>query len=317
MIDRVFTQAEARYIPNGPGSTADMAHPTRTGDLVVFAYPPYQFDAATPGTLIAQVRVLRAARLRARRAGPGRTTSTCGPRSWPAATGSAGAASAVRSIDIAPTIAYLLGVPEPQQSQGRVLLSTAEGRQRVDAADHHRAQRLPRPARPDDDADGRRDHRASAAPASWRRCSTRKRRTCPARTLLLAGGDNVGASPPNSSLLQDTPTIDVENAWGLDATSYGNHEFDYGVDPSAQTQQEQADFPFLATNIVDETTGEAPDWVTPSKVFRVNGVKVGVIGAGLETTPELVAAGNTDGLKFLPAADRIAAESQRLREQRH
>ena len=30
-----------------------MAHPTRTGDLVVFAYPPYQFDAATPGTLVA------------------------------------------------------------------------------------------------------------------------------------------------------------------------------------------------------------------------------------------------------------------------
>ena len=53
VIDRAFTKAEARYIPNGPGSTADMAHPTRTGDLVVFAYPPYQFDAATPGTLVA------------------------------------------------------------------------------------------------------------------------------------------------------------------------------------------------------------------------------------------------------------------------
>ena len=54
MIDRAYTKAEARYIPNGPDSTADMAHPTRTGDLVVFAYPPYQFDAATPGTLVAR-----------------------------------------------------------------------------------------------------------------------------------------------------------------------------------------------------------------------------------------------------------------------
>src|SRR5262245_56233333 len=53
VIDRAFTKAEARYIPNGPGSTADMGHQTRTGDLVVFASPPYQFDAATPGTLIA------------------------------------------------------------------------------------------------------------------------------------------------------------------------------------------------------------------------------------------------------------------------
>ena len=31
--------------------------------------------------------------------------------------------------------------------------------------------------------------------------------------------------------------------------------------------------------------------MTPSEVFTVNGVKVGVIGAGLENTPELVAAG--------------------------
>src|SRR6185295_2267693 len=49
VIDRAFTRAESRYIPNGPGSTADMAHPTRTGDLVVFSFPPYQFDAETPG----------------------------------------------------------------------------------------------------------------------------------------------------------------------------------------------------------------------------------------------------------------------------
>ncbi len=50
----------------------------------------------------------------------------------------------------------------------------------------------------------------------------------PPETRILAGGDNVGASPPNSGLLQDVPAIDVENAWPLDATSYGNHEFDFG-----------------------------------------------------------------------------------------
>ena len=52
----------------------------------------------------------------------------------------------------------------------------------------------------------------------------------PGPGLILAAGDNVGASPPNSLLLEDMPAIDVENAWGLDATSYGNHEFDYGVE---------------------------------------------------------------------------------------
>ena len=76
----------------------------------------------------------------------------------------------------------------------------------------------------------------------------------PGPGLILAGGDNVGASPPNSALLEDMPAIDVENAWGLDATSYGNHEFDYGVARLLE-HQARANFPFLATNIVDAATG--------------------------------------------------------------
>ena len=77
--------------------------------------------------------------------------------------------------------------------------------------------------------------------------------------------------------------------------------------------QERANFPFLATNIVDAVTGQLPPWVTPSVVFTVNGVKVGVIGAELESTPELVSAGATAGLKFLDEGPRIEAESERLR----
>jgi 2',3'-cyclic-nucleotide 2'-phosphodiesterase (5'-nucleotidase family) len=55
--------------------------------------------------------------------------------------------------------------------------------------------------------------------------------------------------------------------------------------------------------------------VTPSKVFTIDGVRVGVIGAALENTPELVSAGATAGLRFLAEAPRIAAESERLRQQ--
>src|SRR4029078_12209807 len=118
VIARTFTKAEARYIPNGPNSTADMAHPTRTGDLVVFAFPPYQFDAATPGTLIARSQffgqhgyvpdvqnLASSTNMRAtfRAGGQGIKRGTV---------------QDVRTIDLAPTIAFLLGTPEPQQSQG-------------------------------------------------------------------------------------------------------------------------------------------------------------------------------------------------------
>lgn len=312
VIDRVFTKAEARFIPNGPGSTTDMAHPTRTGDLVAFAYPPYQFDAATPGTLVAPSHFFGqhgyvpdvqnlAANVNVRA-----TFIAGGP-------GIGHGHVAARTIDLAPTLAFLLGIPEPQHSQGRVLLEALDGGRSykpisIVALNDFHGQLEPTTLRMD-------NQNVSVGGAAFLASMFDEEFAhLPGSGLLLAAGDNVGASPPNSALLQDMPAIDVENAWGLDATSYGNHEFDYGLE-RLLAQQARAHFPFLATNIVDEETGELPDWVTPSIVFTVDGVKVGVIGAELQNTPELVSAGNTTGLRFLPEAPRIAAESERLRRQ--
>ena len=310
VIDRAFTKAESRHIPNGPNSTSDMAHPTRTGDLVVFSYPPYQFDAATPGTLVSpshffgqhgyvpDVQDLAASvNMRA--------TFIAG------GTGVAKGTVSARSIDLAPTLAFMLGIPEPQHSQGRVLLDAVKGGASyqpisiIGLNDFHG--QLDPTTRAYDF--GRNANVGGAAQLAT--MFDEELESLPRGSLILAGGDNVGASPPNSGLLQDMPAIDVENAWRLDATSYGNHEFDYGVARLLE-QQARANFPFLATNIVETSTGVAPTWVTPSVVFNVNGTEVGVIGAGLTSTPELVSAGATAGLTFLPEAPRIAAESKRL-----
>jgi 2',3'-cyclic-nucleotide 2'-phosphodiesterase (5'-nucleotidase family) len=312
VIDRIFTQAEARYVPNGPNTTTDMAHPTRTGDLVVFSYPPYQFDAATPGTLIAKSEFFG-------QHGYVPDVQDLADNVNMRATFLAGGDDIakgrfeVSSIDIAPTIAYLMRIPEPQHSQGRVLLEVLRGTAGVKPLtiiglnDFHG--QLDPTTMPMDGSN------VSVGGAAFLATMfDEEAANLPGPALLLAGGDNVGASPPNSGLLEDMPAIDVENAWGLDATSYGNHEFDYGVERLLR-HQERANFPFLATNIVETATGEAPDWVAPSVVFTVNGVKVGVIGSALETTPELVSAGATAGLEFLPSAGRIQEESERLREQ--
>ena len=310
-IDRAFTKAESRYIPNGPNSTADMAHPTRTGDLVVFAAVPYQFDAATPGTLVApshffgqhgyvpDVKDL---------AGNTNMRATFLAGGKGVGRGSVKA----RSIDLAPTLSFLLGIPEPQYSQGTVLRSVVVRGHRytpvnVVALNDFHGQLDPTTIAYD------KINTPVGGGAQLATMFDEEAANLPGQDLLLAGGDNVGASPANSSLLQDMPAIDVENAWGLDATSYGNHEFDYGV-ARLQAQQARAHFPFLATNIVETATGKAPSWVTPSRVFSVNGVKVGVIGAELKETPELVSAGATAGLTFLSEAPRIKAESERLRK---
>ena len=219
-----------------------------------------------------------------------------------------------RTIDLAPTLAFMLGIAEPQQSQGRVLLDVVKGGNAykplsiIGLTDFHG--QLEQTTLANTLSDGLAQNVGGGAFLAT--MFDEDFAALPKPGLLLAAGDNVGASPPNSALLEDMPAIDVENAWGLDATSYGNHEFDYGVERLLK-QQARAKFPFLATNIVEKATGKAPSWVTPSKVFTIDGVKVGVIGAELKNTPELVSAGATAGLEFLDEASRIKAESERLR----
>lgn len=325
MIDRVYSKAEARYIPNGPGSTADMAHPTRTGDVVVFAYPPYQFDAATPGTLVARsaffgqhgyvpdVQDLAAnVNMRATFIAGGGVIAN------------QGTVSNIRTIDLAPTIAYILDVPLPQHAQGIVRLDLLRGRSAFHD-DHGNAggQRTLVPVVALTDFHGQLEpttismdgqNVSVGGAAQLATMFDEEAANFSGQRFLFASGDNVGASPANSGLLEDMPAIDVENAWGLDATSYGNHEFDYGVERLLR-QQERANFPFLGANIVDELTGKNPEWVQGTKIFNFNGIPIGVIGIELETTPELVSAGATKGLKFLPAVSTIRSESARLQQQ--
>ena len=135
-----------------------------------------------------------------------------------------------RTIDLAPTLSYILGIPEPQQSQGRVLTELLKGGNSIKPIsivglnDFH-GQLDPTTVIGDNNIN------VPVGGASFLATMfDEELASLPGPGLILAGGDNVGASPANSGLLDDMPTIDVENAWGLDATSYGNHEFDYGVD---------------------------------------------------------------------------------------
>jgi 2',3'-cyclic-nucleotide 2'-phosphodiesterase (5'-nucleotidase family) len=313
MIDRAFTKAEARYIPNGPNSTTDMAHPTRTGDLVVFSYPPYQYDAATPGTLVARSAFFGqhgyvpdiqdlSANINMRAtfiAGGGSIRRNI-------------VANDLRTIDLAPTIAYLMGIPVPQHSQGMVRLDIIQGGNNrtlvpvIGLNDFH-GQLEPTTMRMD-------GLNVSVGGAAQLATMFDEEAAQFPRSFLFAAGDNVGASPANSGLLQDMPAIDVENAWGLDATSYGNHEFDYGVERLLE-HQARADFPFLGANIVNETTMRNPDWVQGTRIFQYRGLRIGVIGIELKDTPELVSAGATEGLLFLDEVETIQRESRKLRQQ--
>jgi 5'-nucleotidase len=140
-------------------------------------------------------------------------------------------------------------------------------------------------------------------------------------SLTVAAGDLIGGSPAFSGLFHDEPSVESLNALGLDISSVGNHEFDEGMTELLRMQNggchpvdgcyfpsqpyAGADFPWLAANVVYESSGQTvlpPYWVT-----KFNNVKIGFIGMTLEGTSELVAAAGIQGITFEDEAETANA----------
>jgi 5'-nucleotidase len=137
------------------------------------------------------------------------------------------------------------------------------------------------------------------------------------RSLTVAAGDLIGASPLLSAAFHDEPSIEALNQLGLDVTAVGNHEFDEGYkelqriadggciddgdgkdnqNSCAAHEYEGADFDILASNVIEDATGET---ILPSYVIKeVDGAKIGFIGMTLEATPDIVTAEGVKGLTF-------------------
>jgi len=126
-------------------------------------------------------------------------------------------------------------------------------------------------------------------------------------TLLLTGGDAVGASPPLSSFFGDRPTIDFMNYAGFDADTFGNHNFDKGLG-HLQDQIDLADFDYVSSNL--DNLEDNLSGVSPFVIKKMRGVKVAVIGVTNPEAPTLVSPGNLGTLEITdPAAAAMKARA--------
>lgn len=126
-------------------------------------------------------------------------------------------------------------------------------------------------------------------------------------TLFVGAGDLIGASTFTSFIQNDEPTIDALNSIGLDASSFGNHEFDKGRADVDDRILEHADWPYLAANLYDTTTGEPAYQEYELREF--DGVTIGFIGAVTEDLPTLVSPGGISTLdvrEVVPEVNRVA-----------
>lgn len=94
--------------------------------------------------------------------------------------------------------------------------------------------------------------------------------------LLLDSGDfaNGTAETKNSKGLKAAALM---NALGYQATTIGNHEFDFR-DEALEPILQNLKFPVLAANFLERKTGKYPPLIKPYKIFDVDGVSVAVIG---------------------------------------
>lgn len=160
-------------------------------------------------------------------------------------------------------------------------------------------------------------------------------------TLIVHAGDHVGASPPESALLQDEPSIQFLN---LLASKHcrgpsegsprcnvvgtpGNHEFDEGKDellrliqggnhangPFIEKRYRGARFPYVSSNVVVQKTKKP--LLPPYVIREVGGVRVGVIGAVLKETPTIVTPTGVAGLEFRDEASSINEQVRKLKRQ--
>ena len=107
--------------------------------------------------------------------------------------------------------------------------------------------------------------------------------------------------------------IGLMNQMGIDASTIGNHEFDFGLDNMAEMFK-KATFPILCANY--DFTGTVMEGVTkPWIIIKRNGVKIGVF-AVCPKLEGLVSAKNCPGVKYLDPAQVALQTATMLKQEK-
>jgi len=105
--------------------------------------------------------------------------------------------------------------------------------------------------------------------------------------------------------------VGLMNQMGIDASTIGNHEFDFGIENMAEMFK-KANFPILCANY-DFTGTPCEGLVKPYTIIKRNGVKIGVF-AVCPKLEGLVSTKNCPGVKYLDPA-RVALETATMLKQ--
>ena len=337
VVDAILKKEELRNVDG-----TDALHPSRSGDVVVVLRPPYQWDAATPGQRIAFSQFFGQHGYLPNLVDIEHNINLHGTfvASGPGIDRDDDPVPGVRAIDLAPTIAFLMGIPGPQNARGEILYDILDGGNKLrevtilDISDYHgqlvplteAADNLAAPGVNPSFAIGGSAflkpwldvYRAEAASGSDEDDHDDRHDDHGDRDLTsitIAAGDSVGATPPISAFFGDTPTIEIMNLMGFNADGLGNHNFDKGQAYLRNTLIPLADFKYISANVVNSRGKTPREWVK-SKVFEFDGVKVGLIGFTNPDAPTLVFPGSFTPFQVTDPLAAVNAEALRLKNKK-
>ncbi|MBN1825750.1 MAG: 5'-nucleotidase C-terminal domain-containing protein [Candidatus Eisenbacteria bacterium] len=136
------------------------------------------------------------------------------------------------------------------------------------------------------------------------------REEAPGTVILLDAGD-IFQGTALSDHLEGRPMTAVMNVLGYDAAAVGNHEFDRGA-AVLEERVREADFPFLAANLTEKSTGSIPSWLRPYVILGRSGMRVAVIGLSTPETPRTTLPSAVAPFDFLEPAASAQAWIDRL-----
>ena len=311
VVDRVMNKEALRDVDG-----SDSLHPNRSGDVVVVLRPPYQSDAGTNGQVFALshffgqhgylpnlVDIAHNVNMHA--------TFVAGGQGI---VHDAAPVAGVRAIDLAPTLAFLLRIPGPQNARGKILYPITVGGAGLkevsilDISDFH-GQLIPLSETAD-----------SVGPsfgiggAAYLKPWFDVYRAEAGNSITVTAGDAVGATPPISSFFGDKPTIEMQNRMGFTLDGLGNHNFDRGEQYLRDVLIPLATFKYVSANIVDKRTGDTPPEWSKSRVIDFGSFKLAVIGFSNPDIAELTAPGS---LGNFTVTDPVAAVNKRAAQLGH
>ena len=132
-------------------------------------------------------------------------------------------------------------------------------------------------------------------------------------TVLLSSGDMWQGSS-ESNLTRGQIITEWMNELDFVSMTIGNHEYDWGSE-YIKINAELAEFPILAINIKDKSTGAQVDYAQSSVLVERGGAKIGIIGA-IGDCKSSISSGYVSDVDFLVGSELtslVKAEADRLR----